>query len=171
MEYLRIGMVLRPHGVKGAVKLLPLTDDVERFRKLSFVYIERNGIYTKAEVQRSSIQPDAVMLWLSGVENREDAEKLRNHYLCVDREHAVKLPEGRYFVADLIGCAVEDTEGRELGTLTDVLETGANDVYVITGKQKLLVPALKKLLYRVDIETKHILLDAAVLEEVGLFED
>ena len=89
MEYLRIGMVLRPHGVKGAVKLLPLTDDVERFRKLSFVYIERNGIYTKAEVQRSSIQPDAVMLWLSGVENREDAEKLRNHYLCVDREHAV----------------------------------------------------------------------------------
>lgn len=171
MEYLRIGLVLRPHGVQGAVKLLPLTDDVERFRKLPFVYIERNGTYTKTDIRRTSIQPDAVMLWLSSVESREQAEMLRDHYICVDREHAVKLPEGRYFVVDLIGCTVTDTNGNELGKLTDVLETGANDIYVISGEKKLLVPALKKLLHKVDVESKHIQLDAAVLEEVGLFED
>lgn len=171
MEYLRIGMVLRPHGVQGAVKLLPLTDDAERFRRLSFVYIERNGTYTKTDVLRSSIQQDSVLLWLSGVDSREQAEMLRDHYLCVDREHAVKLPEGRYFIADLIGCGVTDTNGRNLGKLTDVLETGANDVYVISGEKQLMVPALKKLLHRVDIADKHIELDAAVLEEVGLFED
>ena len=96
---------------------------------------------------------------------------LRDHYICVDREHAVKLPEGRYFVVDLIGCTVSDTNGNDLGKLTDVLETGANDVYVISGEKNLMVPALKKLLHKVDIENKHIDLDAAVLEEVGLFED
>ena len=116
-------------------------------------------------------QPDAVMLWLSASESREQAEMLRDHYICVDREHAVKLPEGRYFVVDLIGCTVVDTNGNELGKLTDVLETGANDVYVISGEKNLMVPALKKLLHKVDVESKHIELDAAVLEEVGLFED
>ena len=95
----------------------------------------------------------------------------RNLYICVDRANAIKLPEGRYFISDIIGCAVTDTEGKQYGKLTDVLETGANDVYVIKGDKTLMVPALKKLLSSVDIQAKAIVLDAAVLEEVGLFED
>ena len=108
---------------------------------------------------------------ISGVTTREEAEKLRNVYLCVDRAHAAKLPPGRYFVVDLIGCRVSDTEGAEYGLLEDVLETGANDVYLIKGKRTLLVPALKKLLAEVDVENKRIVLHADVLREVGLFED
>ncbi|MEA5058667.1 Ribosome maturation factor RimM [bioreactor metagenome] len=170
-EYLRVGMILRPHGVHGAVKILPLTSDNRRFFKLNEAYIERNGVYERVQAMDISVQPDAVFLRLSICESREEAETLRGLYLCVDRVHAVKLPEGRYFVADMIGCEVEDSHGTPLGKLTNVLETGANDVYVIQGKRKLLVPALKKLLQEVDVEKKRIVLNAQVLEEVGLFED
>lgn len=170
-EYLRIGMILRPHGVHGAVKLLPLTTDNRRFLKLKEAYIERDGGYWPVEALDISVQPEAVFLRLSFCESREQAEALRGQYLCVDRVHAVKLPEGRYFIADLMGCGVEDTLGNPLGTLADVLETGANDVYVIEGARKLLVPALKKLLREVDVQNRRIVLDAEVLEEVGLYED
>ena len=103
--------------------------------------------------------------------SRNTAETLRNHYISVDREHAVKLPEGRYFVTDMIGCDVYDTNGAYYGKLTDVLETGANDVYVIQGEKQLMVPALRKLLKEVDVANKRIELYADVLAEVGLFED
>ena len=157
MEYLRVGLIVRPHGVHGAVKLLPLSDDLGRYASLKEAYLERNGQYESVTV--------------SGVGVREDAEKLRNVYLCVNRAHAAKLPPGRYFVVDLIGCRVCDTEGAEYGTLTDVLETGANDVYVIKGERTLLIPALKKLLAEVDVDSKRIVLHADVLREVGLVED
>lgn len=170
-EYLRIGLILRPHGVHGAVKLQPLTTDNRRFLKLKEAYIEQNGGYTPVEATEISVQPDAVFLRLSFCDSREQAEALRGQYLCVDRAHAAKLPAGRYFVADLIGCAVEDSNGKPLGKLTDVLETGANDVYVIEGEKTLLIPALKKLLQEVDVQNGRIVLNAEVLEEVGLFED
>ena len=170
-EYLRTGLILRPHGVTGGFKLLPLTHDVNRFAHMKSAFIERNGSYEPVALERVSIGQDAVLVWLKGVSTREEAEALRDHYLCVDRAHAAPLPPGQYFVADLIGCRVTDTNGVELGELTDVLETGANDVYVISGKRGLMVPALKKLLAQVDVENGHIVLDAQVLEEVGLFED
>ncbi|MBR0135205.1 MAG: 16S rRNA processing protein RimM, partial [Clostridia bacterium] len=99
------------------------------------------------------------------------AEKLRDLYLCVDREHAVKLPKGVYFISDIIGCEVKSDAGESLGKVVDVLETNANDVYVIEGAKRLLVPALKKLLVKVDVENKSIVFDSVVLSEVGLFED
>lgn len=169
--YLRVGMILRPHGVRGAVKLLPLTEDLSRFRRLKSCFLERDGAYVPIEVQAASPQQDGVILQLSCAHTREEAEGLRNLYVCVDRAHAVKLPPGRYFVTDMIGCRVEDSQGKPLGVLQEVLETGANDVYVIQGDRQLLVPALKKLLTLVDVAHKRIVLDAAVLEEVGLFAD
>lgn len=170
-KYLRVGLIQRPHGVRGMVKLMPLTEDIGRFNGLKEAYLERNGAFEPVEALDISAQPEAVLLRLSGCESREAAEALRGLYLCVDRAHAVKLPAGRYFVADMIGCAVEDTHGTPLGLLTEVLETGANDVYVIEGERRLMVPALKKLLALVDVERKRVVLDAAVLEEVGLFAD
>lgn len=171
MEYLRVGLIVRPHGVHGAVKLLPLSDDLGRYASLKEAYLERNGGYTPVTVSGVGVREDAVYASISGVATREEAEKLRNTYLCVDRVHAAKLPPGRYFVVDLIDCRVSDTDGTEYGTLTDVLETGANDVYVIKGARTLLIPALKKLLAEVDVENKRIMLHADVLREVGLFED
>jgi 16S rRNA processing protein RimM len=173
MDYYRIGLMLRPHGIRGEVKLLPLTDDVNRFRELSDAYIEvQEGCYRKAVVRGAKIVPgDSVIVSIEGVNTMDEAESLRNRYLCVDREHAVALPEDTYFVSDLIGCKVFSSIGEELGTLSDVYETNANDVYVVTGKRKLSVPALKKLLSEVDIYNRRVVFDSDVLSEVGLFED
>ena len=157
----------------GEIKLLPLTDDITRFKHLSEAYIEAaEGCYRSVKVLGAKLAAEnSVIIQLEGVNTMDDAEKYRNRYLCVDRTHAVKLPEGSYFVRDIIGCRVISTSGEELGTVEDVYETTANDVYVVRGEKKLSVPALKKLLHSVDVENRLIVFDAAVLSEVGLFED
>ena len=174
-EYLRIGVVLRPQGVKGELKVQPLTDDPSRFQRLMEVYIEtKTGGHSPAEVTSVSVREDAVYLTLGAVPDRTAAEKLRNAYLCVDRQNAVKLPKDRYFVCDLIGCSVYDSTGKKLGVLDDVMQTGAADVYSVRGetkKQSFLVPALKRLLKTVDVENKRIELDAQVLTQVAVYED
>ncbi len=154
----------------GDVKVLPLTDDPARFRTLKTAYLEKAGAYAPVEITSVRFLPDAVLLHLKGYDTVESTEPLKNVYLCVSRENAVKLRKDTYFVVDLIGCDTFDTNGKAYGKLTDVLETGANDVYEIDGG-KLLVPALKKVLHEVDIEHKRIVFDAAVLEEVGCFAD
>jgi len=171
MEYYRIASVVRPHGVRGGVKLLPLTDSVERFRGLREAFLEERGAYRPVRLSSVAVQPDSVTLHIEGADTREQAEALRGAYLCVDRAHAVKLPPDTYFVADLIGCEVTDTAGRSYGRITDVLETGANDVYVIEGESEVLVPALKRVLREVDPERKRVVLEAAVVEEVAVFAD
>ncbi len=170
-DHFRIAQILRPHGIKGEVKVYPLSDDPSRFKKLREAYLERGGQYEAVTVDGSKHAAGAVVLHIAGYDTPEEAEKLRGLYICVDREHAVKLPEGVWFVSDLIGCRVVSTDGEELGSLTDVFETNANDVYVIEGRRRLMVPALKKLLNTVDISGRLIVLDAGVLSEVGLFED
>jgi 16S rRNA processing protein RimM len=165
-----VGQVVRAHGVHGDVKVLPLTDDPARFHALKTAYLERAGAYAPVQVSGVRLQPDAVLLHLEDVETPEAAEKLKNAYLCVRRENAVPLAEHTYFVADLIGCETFDTLGKAYGKVTDVLETGANDVYEI-DHGKLLVPALKRVLASVDTAAGRIVFDAAVLEEVGCFAD
>ena len=169
-EYLRVGQIVRAHGVHGDVKIIPLTDDPARFRALKTAYLETAGAYAPVAITGVRFQPDAVLLHLSDCDTVERAEALKNSYLCVSRENAIKLQKDTYFVADLIGCDTYDSNGKAYGKLTDVLETGANDVYEIEGG-KLLVPALKRVLHEVDVEQGRIVFDAAVLEEVGCFAD
>ncbi|MPM41060.1 Ribosome maturation factor RimM [bioreactor metagenome] len=169
-KYLRVGQIVRAHGVRGDVKVLPLTDDPARYRKLKTAYLERGGDYVPVALDDVRLQPDAVILHVSGYDTPEKAEQLKSAYLCVDRENAVALDEYTYFVADLIGCETFDTAGKAYGKITDVLETGANDVYEIEHG-KLLVPALKRVLAQVDIANGRIVFNADVLEEVGCFAD
>lgn len=170
-EYLRIGLIVRPHGVKGALKLEPTTFDISRFESLSDAFIESNGTYAPVKVLTSSYSGDCAYVTLEGIDTREKAESLRWHFLCVDREHAAKLPEGKYFIVDIIGCVVYDTDDRLIGELIDVTEHPANDVYEIrTVSGRIYIPALKKLLVSVDVEKKRIVVDRDVLAEVGLFE-
>lgn len=168
--YYRVGEIARQHGVHGEVKLNPTTDDAGRFRGMKEAYLELHGEYLPVQICVSSVSEKAVIVKIEGYDTPEQAQLLRGKYLCVDRQHAVKLPRDTYFVADLIGCEVTDTDGNTYGKLTDVLETGANDVYEIE-KDRLLVPALKKVLSSVDTDQKKIVLKADVLKEVGLFED
>ena len=169
-EYLRVGFIARPHGLKGAVKLDPLTDDVHRFKGMTEGYLELHGSYAPVRLSVLSCRPDAVVVEIEGYDTVEAAQTLRGGFLCVDRAHAAQLPEYTYFIADLIGLTVTDTEGKAYGKITDVLATGANDVYVIDGG-RLLVPALKKVIERVDVAGGQMVFKADVLREVGLFAD
>ncbi len=168
--FYRIGVIVRPHGVHGAVKVEPLTDSSKRFRNLTDAYLEMHGEHRPVQLCVTSVAPDSVILTVKGTETPEQANAYRGAYLCVDREHRVKLPKDSYFVTDLIGCDTFDTDGNAFGKLTDVYETGANDVYEIEHG-KLMVPALKRVLFEVDTENGRIVFDAAVLKEVGLFEN
>ena len=170
IEYLRVGFIARPHGLKGAVKLDPLTDDVARFKGMKEAYLELHGSYAPVRLSVISCRPDAVVAAIEGYDTVEAAQTLRGGFLCVDRAHAAQLPEYTYFIADLVGLHVSDTEGKGYGKITDVLSTGANDVYVVDGG-KLMVPALRKVIHEVDVPGGRMVLKADVLREVGLFAD
>ncbi len=168
-EYLLIGQVLRPQGIKGLVKVRPDTDDPERFLDLDFVYVKNGGAYEKASVSEVSVRDDGVFLRLNGAESRNDAEKQRDWMLYVDRAHAVELAENETFICDLIGCKAMDTKGNEIGTVKDVLQPGGNDVYVIqTPKGEMLLPALKHVIPTVDVQKGLMTVDEKRLPEVAV---
>ena len=170
--YLLIGEITKPQGVRGELKARPITCDPERFYDLEQVYIMEGSAYVARGVSVRSAGPDAVYFRMDGVETRDDAEKMRGTMLYIDREHAVDLGEDENFVVDLIGCACEDTDGRVYGKLTDVLQPGGNDVYVVKGPTgEILIPALKSVVLKVDIQEKRMLLDAKRLREVAVFPD
>ncbi|MGE5629386.1 MAG: ribosome maturation factor RimM [Solirubrobacterales bacterium] len=153
-QFLAVGQIINTHGLKGELKVYPLTDDIKRFRKLDKVLIdgvERNIVWCK-------LQADTVILKIEGVDTLEDAHKLRNKYLEIDRKNAVELPENTFFVADLIGCSVFDSNNNFLGNIFDVIKTGSNDVYWIKEGKELLIPALKDIVELVDIENKKIVI-------------
>ena len=162
-----IGEVLKPQGVRGEIKVRPDTSDPARFENLSRVFLAREGAYTLCEVESSRLSGDMAYLKLAGVDDRGAAEKLRGDFLYIDRENALELGEDENFIVDLLGCRATDTNGREIGTLTDVMQPGGNDVYVFEGSLgEVLVPALKSVVLRVDVREKTILLDAKRLGEV-----
>lgn len=167
--YLLIGQVLRPQGVKGLVKVRPDTDDPWRFEDLNHVYLKNGEEYTQVPIDDISVRDDGVYLRLNGVQDRNEAEKQRNLMLYVDRAHARELNENETFICDLIGCKVVDLTGAEWGTVTDVLQPGGNDVYVIqTPKGEMLLPALRHVVPEVDVEAGVMRIDAARLPEVAV---
>ena len=168
-EYLLIGQVLRPQGIKGQVKVRPDTDDPERFLDLETVYLKKGDAYEPVSVDEVSVREDGVYLRLANAQTRDDAEKQRNWMLYVDRAHAVELGEDETFICDLIGCKAVDTQGNELGTVKDVLQPGGNDVYVIkTPKGDMLLPALKHVIPTVDVKKGEIVVDEKRLPEVSV---
>ncbi|ADL07830.1 ribosome maturation factor RimM [Thermosediminibacter oceani] len=155
-EYIAIGRVLAPWGVRGQVKVEALTDDVNRFRKLKSVLVEEDEAL-KSYVVNSVVflKKDFVALKLEGIDTVESAERLRGRYLMVHRKDAVKLPEGHYFICDIIGMEVyREEDGELLGRVRDVLKTGANDVYVVDlkGGRELLLPAIRDVVRKIDLE-------------------
>ncbi|WP_346895956.1 ribosome maturation factor RimM [Clostridium sp. UBA7503] len=155
-ELMSVGQITKPHGVRGEVKVLSLTDSLERFRGLDKVYIDDKEI----KITSVKLQKDRAILKIEGIDSIEEAELYRNKYLEVKREDAIKLPEGSYYVADLMDCYVYDTDGEKLGKVYDVIATGSNDVYWVKseGKEDVLVPALKTIVEEVDIENNKIVI-------------
>lgn len=147
-----IGKIVAPHGVRGDVRVIPLTDFPDRFSKLKDVLLDDGQILT---VQQAKFHKQFVLLKFSGVDDMNAAEKLRGKKIQVRREDAAVLPEGNYYIFDIIGLKVYTADDEYLGTVTDVLQTGSNDVYVTERPeedQPLLIPALKKVVSNIDIK-------------------
>lgn len=152
-EYLKVGQIINTHGVKGEVKIYPLTDDINRFKKLKYVFRKFDDKYIKVDVEGIKYVKQFPILKLANIDSMNDAEKLKNEYIYVDRENAVKLPEDAYFIADLIGLMVFTDDNKYLGKLTDVFSTGSNDVYEITddNRKKYYIPAIKDVIKIIDL--------------------
>ena len=171
-DYLVIGEVLKPQGLRGEIKVRPITADPMRSSRLKGVCLEKDGVMVPISMKCVRIEPDAVYLLVEGVKDRDQAEKLRGQLIYVDRANAIVLPEDTEFICDLIGCRATDDEGNDYGELVQVLQPGAGDVYVFQGPLgEVLVPALKRAVTQVNVREKRITLCAAVLREVAVFED
>ena len=171
-EYLMIGEITKPQGVRGEVKVRPCTCDPGRFEGLETVYVKRGDDYAPVHVSVNRLSNDAVFMNVEGVHDRDAAEKLRGTLLYIDRAHAVALDEDSAFLADLYGLRGKVNDGRDLGKLTEVMQPGGNDVYVFNGPLgEVLVPALKSVVLAVDLEAGEMRLDGARLDEVAVFDE
>lgn len=155
---LEIGQIVNTFGIKGEVKVKPFTNDIYRFDDLEKVYVatKKNSILYNVENVR--YHKNMVLLKLEGIDNPENAEKLKNTFLEVDREDAIPLEEGTYFIVDLIGLDVYTENGDFLGRVEDIYNTGANDIYVVKdelGKQ-ILLPGIEEVIKEVKLEDRII---------------
>lgn len=127
-DLLQVGIITSTHGVRGEVKVYPTTDDPRRFRRLKEVVLDTGKEKMNLEIEGVKFFKQFVILKFKGLDNINDIEKYRQKSLYVTRKNAVRLQRDEYFIADLIGLKVQDEDGKELGTVKDVIETGANDV-------------------------------------------
>ena len=157
-DFFKIGIITGSHGVHGEMKVYPTTDDPRRFKHLKSVFLQTKKERLCFEVESSRVAPDRVLLKLKGIDTPEEAVKYRQSELLVDRDHAVRLSKDEYFIADLIGLKVLNEDGSDLGTLMDVIVTGANDVYQIklNDGRELLLPAIKECILDVNVEEDYI---------------
>ena len=148
-QLLQVGVISSTHGVRGEVKVFPTTDDVKRFKKLKKVILDTGKEQLPLEIEGVKFFKQFVILKFRGIDNINDIEKYKGKSLLVDREHAVKLKKDEYFIA-----------GELFGALKDVMETGANDVYIIemTDGKEVLVPAIKQCILDVDIENRKMVI-------------
>ena len=155
-DLLQVGVITSTHGVRGEVKVFPTTDDVRRFKKLKEAILDTGKEQLAVEIEGVKFFKQFAILKLKGYDTMNDVERFRQKSLYVTRKNAVRLSRNEYFVADLIDIKVFDEKEQELGVLTDVITTGANDVYEIkmTDGRELLLPAIKQCILDVDIEAR-----------------
>ncbi len=153
---LQVGVISSTHGIRGAVKVFPTTDDVKRFKKLKQVILDTGKQQLPLEIEGVKFFKQFAILKFKGIDNINDIEMYKGKSLLVTRENAVKLQKDEYFIADMIGIEVYTEDGEVFGTLDDVLQTGANDVYEIKTKKHgmVLVPAIKDCILDINIEEK-----------------
>jgi len=157
-EFIIIGKIVSTQGNEGEVKVIPLTDSIDRFSKLTDVFIRKGNNKKLLKINNLKIKKDTVILKLEDIENIEKAEIIVGSFLEVKRINAVKLPKDTYFVFDIIGLEVYANENELLGKVDNIISTGSNDVYVIKNKnkQEILIPAIREVIKNIDLEKKRI---------------
>lgn len=160
---LQVGVISNTHGVRGEVKVFPTTDDANRFKRLKEVILDTGKEQKLIHPESVKFFKQFVIIKFKEFSSLNEVEIFKGKSLLVTREHAVRLKKDEYFIADLIGLNVISDEGKELGELTDVIQTGANDVYVVNTDSygEVLFPAIKECVLDIDLEkeivTVHIM--------------
>ena len=157
-DLLRVGVISSTHGVRGEVKVFPTTDDARRFKKLKTVILDIRPEPVLLNIENVKFFKNMVILKFKEFNNINEVEKYKGRDLLIRRDQAVKLGPDENFIIDLVGLSVVTDEGEDFGTLKDVMKTGANDVYVIEGRdgKEYLFPAIKQCVLNVDLEAQTI---------------
>lgn len=152
-QLLTIGKIVNTHGVRGELRVKPITDKLETFDQIKTIFVV--GRETKSyEVASVRGHKDFILMKLKGVETMNDAELLKNSEIKIDKKDAIPLEEGEYYINDLYDLHVVTEEGRALGIIADILFTGSNDVYVVRDadtKKEILIPAIKQCIKEIDL--------------------
>lgn len=151
MNLLEVGKIINTHGLRGEVKVIPWTDTPDVFEDLETLYLKNNDVLTISSVK---YQKNNLIVKFKELGDINEAEKLKNQVLYAERSALGELPEGVYYIADLIGLSVRKETGEGVGKIKDVLQTGANDIYVVAreGAKDLLVPVIPNVVLSVDID-------------------
>ena len=160
-EYVTIGQITKPHGIRGSLKVEPLTDDPQRFKWLDKIYLtfdEKER--TQYHIDHVQIGPQFVYLTLDEITNRDEAEKCRSAYIEITRDECLPLPKDEHYYFDLIGFSVKTKDGKYIGALTDVQSFPAHDLYVVQSDSKeILIPAVPEIVVGVDGDSREIIID------------
>ncbi len=149
-----IGKIVNTHGIKGELKVVPMTDEPRRFSKLKEVFVERKSM-EKYEIEAVRYHKNFVLLKLKGIDTMDEGELFKNATLKIDRKDSLPLKKDEYYISDLYDLEVYTDEGRYLGTIQDIIYTGSNDVYVVRhpeNQKEILLPAIKQVVLQVDLE-------------------
>ncbi len=172
-NYFLIGEVLRPQGVRGEAKVRPYTQNPEAFKRWKTLYLKRGETYEPVAARCSRVHDGFAYVTLGDCASPQDVEKLRDECLYIDRAHAEPLPEGMYYIADLLGCEARDDRDSLIGTLTEVLQHGPTDVWVFRTPSggTMMAPNLPTVFVQKDVANNLIRVDPARLQEVAVYED
>jgi 16S rRNA processing protein RimM len=162
--FIRVGLIANTHGVRGELLVKPLTDDPKRFERLERVFISGmdHSVSDSYEIEYVRFHKNKLLLKFRRLDDINAVLNLKGSYIAIDQNELVELPEDSYFIFDLLGCKVYNTSSVLLGTVTDVLETGSNDVYVVVpdnDAKEMLIPAIKSVIKKVSIAEKTIISD------------
>lgn len=151
-----IGRISKSHGTRGEVRIISYSDFPERFKSLKSVFLETARDLSEIEVEGARFHNRQVLLKLAGIENMDDADRIKGALLLVDEKDVFPLPEGHYYHFQLLGLSVVDEEKGELGPLTEIIETGANDVYVVDSPRfgEVLIPVIPQVVLDIDLASR-----------------
>lgn len=163
MEYLEIGQIVNTQGLKGEMRIYPYTDDVKRFDDLKKIYVEIDNEKIRLDIKSVRYYKNLVIAKFDNIDTIEQAIKYKGKYIFIDEGDKLDLPDDTYYIADLINCIVIDNKtSLQVGIITDVFKTKANDVYVVKQElgNEILIPAIKKVIANIDIKSKKVFINS-----------
>ncbi|WP_432400617.1 ribosome maturation factor RimM [Wukongibacter sp. M2B1] len=158
-EQIRIGQIVSTQGLKGEVRVYPLTDYKERFEELEYVNLEESSVSVALEIEKIRYKGKLIILKFKGLDSINDVDKLKDKYIVIDKDEVRDLPDDTYYIFDLIGSKIVDEKNTHIGNLVDVMQNTAQDIYVVEykgSKKKFFIPVVKEFIREVNIEEKII---------------